>query len=173
MSWSPPTTGDPVTSYTLEAGSGPGLADLVVVPLGTATSFSAGGVPDGVFWLRVRAANASGVSPASNEVGVSMRPSGGCVGLPLPITFHPATVSGNNVGLSWSAPPPGPGPSVTSYVLFAGTQSGLSNITVFDTGSTALGLGAAAPSGVYYLRGAARNACGVGGVSNEVIVAVP
>jgi hypothetical protein len=173
MSWAPPSTGDPVSGYTLEAGSAPGRADYAAIPLGTATSFAAGGVPDGVFWLRIRASNASGVSPASNELGLSMQAAGGCVGLPLPITFAPPTVSGNHVTVTWSAPPPGPGPAVTSYVLAAGTQPGLSNLAMFDTGSTAQGLGAPAPPGVYYLRAAARNACGIGGASNEVIVAVP
>lgn len=173
MTWTPPTTGGAPTSYALEAGSGPGASDLVVVPLGATTSFAAAGVPDGVFWLRIRAANASGWGPASNEIGVSMRPTGGCVGLPLAVTFNPATVSGNNVVLSWSAPAAGPGPAVTSYVLGAGTAPGLSNITVFDTGSTARSLGAVAPSGVYFLRAAARNACGVGPQSNEVAVVVP
>jgi hypothetical protein len=173
MSWTPPTTGAPASNYLLEAGSAPGLADFVVIPLGLTTSFSAGGVPDGTFWLRLRASNASGVSPPSSELGVTMRASGGCVGLPLPITFAPPTVTGNFVGLSWSAPPPGPGPAVSSYVLAAGTQSGLADIAVFDTGSTVLGLGTPAPAGVYYLRAAARNACGTGGPSNEVIVAVP
>jgi hypothetical protein len=62
---------------------------------------------------------------------------------------------------------------VTSYVLAAGTQPGLSNLVVFDTGSTAQSLGAPAPPGVYYLRAAARNACGIGGASNEVVVVVP
>lgn len=173
MNWTPPATGSAPTTYALEAGSGPGASDLVVVPLGATTAFSAAGVPDGVFWLRIRAANASGWGPASNEIGVSMRPSGGCVGLPLAVTFNPATVSGSNVVLSWSAPAPGPGPAVSSYVLAAGTAPGLSNITVFDTGSTARSLGAVAPSGVYYLRAAARNACGTGPQSNEVAVVVP
>lgn len=173
MTWAAPPTGGTPTSYALEVGSGPGSSDLVVIPLGNTTSFSAAGVPDGVFWLRVRAANAAGWGAASNEVGVTMRATGGCVGLPLAVTFDPATVSGNNVVLSWSAPSPGPGPAVLSYVLAAGTASGLSNITVFDTGSSARSLGAVAPSGVYFLRAAARNACGVGAPSNEVRVVVP
>lgn len=173
MNWTPPATGGAPTTYALEAGSSPGASDLVVVPLGSTTAFSAAGVPDGVFWLRVRAANATGWGSASNEIGVTMRPSGGCVGLPLAVTFNPAAVAGNNVVLSWSAPAAGPGPAVLSYVLAAGTAPGLSNITVFDTGSAARSLGAVAPSGVYFLRAAARNACGIGPQSNEVTVVVP
>jgi hypothetical protein len=44
---------------------------------------------------------------------------------------------------------------------------------VFDMGSPALGFATPAPAGVYYLRAAARNACGIGASSNEVVVAVP
>lgn len=173
MTWTAPSTGGTPTGYVLEAGSRSGAADLAAIPLSAATSFSASGVPDGVFWLRVRAANASGSGPASSDIGVVMRPQGGCVGLPLAVTFDPAIVSGGNVMLSWSAPPPGAGPSVTSYVLSAGSASGLADITVFDTGNTARSLGAVAPPGVYFLRAAARNACGVGEASNEVRVDVP
>jgi hypothetical protein len=81
-------------------------------------------------------------------------------------------VVGNNVGLSWTVPV-GPGPAPVSYVIAAGTSSGLSNIVVFDTGSPAPGFGTAAPPGVYFVRVAARNACGIGVPSNEVIVSVP
>lgn len=101
-----------------------------------------------------------------------MGSSGGCVGLPLAPVFLPPTVSGNNVGLSWTAPA-GPGPSVVGYVVAAGSAPGLSNVIVFDTGTAATGVAAVAPSGTYFVRAAARNACGIGAVSNEVVVAVP
>jgi peptidyl-Asp metalloendopeptidase len=171
ISWTAPA-GNPVTGYALEVGSAPGLTDLAAFPLGTATSFSAGGVPDGVFWVRVRPSNSAGAGPATADLGLVMRPSGGCVGLPQAPVFLAPMVSGNNVGLSWSAPG-GPGPSIAGYVVAAGSAPGLSNIVVFDTGSAATSLTAAAPSGTYFVRAAARNACGIGAVSNEVIVAVP
>lgn len=171
MSWTAPS-GNPVTSYALEVGSAPGLTDVAAFPLGAATSFSAGGVPDGVFWVRVRPSNASGAGAATADLGLVMRPSGGCVGLPLAPVFLSPTVSGNNVGLSWAAPG-GPGPSIAGYVMAAGSAPGLSNLVVFDTGSAATSLTTAAPSGTYFVRTAARNACGVGAVSNEVMVSVP
>ena len=36
ITWAAPLTGDPVTSYTLEVGTAPGLANIVVVPVGRA-----------------------------------------------------------------------------------------------------------------------------------------
>ena len=70
MSWAAPTTGDPVTNYVLEGGSAPGLADYGRLDLGTAMSFTLGGVPDGTFWLRLRAANSAGTGPATAELAL-------------------------------------------------------------------------------------------------------
>ncbi len=169
MDWGAPLDGDPVTTYTLEVGSAPGLANLVVVPLSAARSFSAGGVPDGTFWLRVRAANASGASDPSEDVGLVMGPSGGCVGLPLaPAALGSSTVE-SVVSLAWTAPAGG---APTGYVLYAGSAPGQSDLATFSTGSTLTGWSGAAPPGLYYVRVAARTACGLGPASNEIAVAV-
>jgi predicted phage tail protein len=70
LTWQAPSTGDPPVGYLLEAGSAPGLADLVVLPLGNVTAFATT-APPGVYYVRVRAVNAWGVAgPASNEVVV-------------------------------------------------------------------------------------------------------
>ena len=55
------------TSYLLEAGTGPGLSNITVLSV-TSTSFSARGVPPGVYYLRVRGVNASGVGAPSAEL---------------------------------------------------------------------------------------------------------
>jgi hypothetical protein len=81
------------------------------------------------------------------------------------VLLTPVT-SAVNVSLSWSAPTIGRTP--TGYVLFAGSGSGLSNLASFGTGSAATSFAASAPPGVYFVRVAASNACGVGPVSNEV-----
>jgi hypothetical protein len=58
-------------------------------------------------------------------------------------------------------------------VIEAGTTSGSSNITVFDTGSTATGLTVNnVPPGTYYVRVRGRDASGTGPASNEVMVVV-
>ena len=94
MEWDAPIGGDPVTSYTLEVGTAPGLTNLLVQPLSAARSFSAGGVPVGTFWLRVRGANAMGLGDPSEDVGMVMGPAGGCVGLPLAPGALSATTTG-------------------------------------------------------------------------------
>ncbi|MEZ5289730.1 MAG: fibronectin type III domain-containing protein [Vicinamibacterales bacterium] len=71
FSWSAPTTGGAPTGYILEAGSAPGLANLATLPLPT-TSYTVAGVPRGTYFLRVRAVNAIGPGPASNEVQLNV-----------------------------------------------------------------------------------------------------
>ena len=80
------------------------------------------------------------------------------------------TVQGTTVLLGWGAPP---GSQPTSYVIEAGSTSGASNITVFDTGSAATGLTVNnVPPGTYFVRVRGRDAAGNGPASNEVTVVV-
>jgi len=65
LRWNAPA-GPAPTGYVLEAGSAPGLSDIVVVPLGPATTFSAP-APAGTYYLRVRAVNGRGAGLPSNE----------------------------------------------------------------------------------------------------------
>lgn len=56
------------TTYVIEAGTGAGLANIITFPTGHLdTTFSAL-VPSGTYVVRIRAANAFGVSPPTNEV---------------------------------------------------------------------------------------------------------
>lgn len=57
------------TSYTVEAGSSPGLSNLVNSDLGSATpSLVAPNVGRGLYYIRIRGKNNCGIGPASNEV---------------------------------------------------------------------------------------------------------
>jgi hypothetical protein len=153
---------EPTTAYVLEVGSGSGAANLATVQTAN-TSFSAVG-PPGLYYTRVRARNACGVSPPSNEVVVQL----GCQGPPGTPTGLSAMVNGSAVTLDWSA---GPGQAPDRYILEVGLTPGATNF-VFDTGSTATALSTSAPAGTYYARIRARNSCGTSGVSNEVMVVV-
>ena len=63
LQWMAPLSGDPVTSYLIEAGTTPGASNVVAFDTGgTGTSFSASNVPPSTYYLRVRARNASGLS---------------------------------------------------------------------------------------------------------------
>jgi hypothetical protein len=82
-----------------------------------------------------------------------------------------AAISNRNVALTWTAPSGGDPPS--SYVLEAGSASGLSDLANSDTGSSTPSLTATnvAP-GTYFVRVRARNASGTSAPSNEIIVIV-
>ena len=50
LTWGAPASGDPLTTYIIEAGSGPGLANLAnFTTNSTATSFSASGIGAGTY----------------------------------------------------------------------------------------------------------------------------
>ena len=170
LSWGAPATGDPVTNYVLEGGSAHGLADYGRLDVGTATSFAVDGVPDGTFWLRLRAANSAGTGPASADLALVVRPSGGCVGLPAAPVQHAPDVTAAMVRLSWT--PPSEGVTPLSYVLVAGSAPGLSNVAVLDLGSPATSVSGPVAAGTYFVRLAARGSCGVGVLSNEVPLVV-
>jgi hypothetical protein len=71
LRWLAPAAGGPVAGYRLEAGAGPGLANLAVVTLAASpTSFVADGVPAGTYFVRVAAVGVSGTGVPSNEVVV-------------------------------------------------------------------------------------------------------
>ncbi|MCX6553129.1 MAG: fibronectin type III domain-containing protein [Acidobacteria bacterium] len=170
LNWTAPTTGSVPTSYVIEAGSAAGATDLALFDTGNAgTSFGAARVAPGTYFLRVRARNAGGMSEPSNEV-VSIvvgdpGPCNGPPGLPGRVTY---SNNGSLVTLSWNAATGGP----TTYVIEAGSSSGLSDLVNSETGSTSTALTVAAPPGTYFVRVRARNTCGTSGPSNEIIVAV-
>ena len=168
LSWTAPSTGGAVTAYRVEAGAGPGLANLANFSTGsTATTFNASGVADGMYHLRVRATNSIGTSAPSNEAILAV----GCSGPPgAPTSFRVTSNSGGTVTFAWNAP----GGSPTGYVLEAGATPGATNLAVLNLGGaattfTASGVG----SGTYYVRVRAKNACGTSSVSNEVVLIVP
>jgi hypothetical protein len=77
LQWTPPSDGD-VSEYRLEAGTFPGASNVGTLILPPTPSYHVAGVPDGRYYVRVRAANAAGVGPPSNEVEV-------IVGTPPPL----------------------------------------------------------------------------------------
>lgn len=168
LSWRAPTTGGTPTTYYVEAGSSAGATNLANFSTGNATtSLSAGGVGSGVYYIRVRAANAVGVSSPSNEATLVV--GGGCSGPPTAPATLVGSATGSTVTLFWGAA----GGNPTSYVVEAGSGPGLSNLANSDTGSTVGSLTAPGVGrGVYYVRVRGKNTCGVGSASNEIVVSV-
>ena len=64
--WSPPVGSGAPASYIIEAGSATGLANLYNASVGAAISLTVQ-APPGVFFVRIRAQNACGLSAPSNE----------------------------------------------------------------------------------------------------------
>lgn len=169
LAWGASGSGGAATSYLIEAGSAPGLNDLASFSTGTpSTSLSVGNVPAGTYYVRVRGQNAAGTGAPSNEATLVIGGSGLCTSPASAPAGLTAVTVGSTVTLSWS---PSAG-SPTSYVIQAGSSSGASDLAVIDTQSAATTLSATAGSGTYFVRVLGKNACGVSGPSNEVIVQV-
>jgi hypothetical protein len=66
LAWTPPATGSAPMSYVVEAGTGAGLANLLVASTGPLTAVGTP-APPGTYFVRIRAQNACGTSSPSNE----------------------------------------------------------------------------------------------------------
>jgi matrixin len=168
LTWTAPTAGGSPTAYIIEAGSAPGLSNLANFSTGnTATTFQAGGVGTGIYYVRVKAANGSGTSAASNESILTV--GGGCTAPPpAPPNFTLVFNSGGTVSFAWGA-----STNAISYIIEAGSVPGASNLANANLGSSATtatfgGVG----RGTYFVRLRATNICGPSGPSNEVTVVV-
>jgi hypothetical protein len=157
-------SGGPATSYVVEAGSSSGASNLAAVTA-TGASFTFSPVPNGFYFLRVRARNAGGVSQPSAEVMLVV---GNVPAPPSPPSLS-HTVSGSTVTFTWTAPAFGP---VTSYVVEAGSATGLSNLAAANVGNVLTQSFAGVPPGTYFVRVRALNAQGASIASNERIVTV-
>ncbi len=72
LTWRAPNSGT-VSSYIIEAGSSVGLSNIVSNDTGSVnTSLMARGVAAGMYFVRVKATNACGLSGASNEVVITV-----------------------------------------------------------------------------------------------------
>ena len=167
LAWQAPAGGCPATAYVVQAGSAPGLSNLANISTGSpSTTFAASGVGPGLYFVRVLAVNAAGVSGPSNEVPLTV---GGCVAPPGPPGDLAASTAGSFVQLAWAAAAGAP----TGYVVMAGSSPGLSDLAVIPTGSSDLSFAARdVPPGTYFVRVAAVNGCGTGPASNEVTLVV-
>ncbi|MGE3191576.1 MAG: S8 family serine peptidase, partial [Vicinamibacterales bacterium] len=172
LAWNISTASPAPTKYIVEVGSAPGASDLVQYDTGsTARAITATGVGLGTYYARVRAANAGGTSAASPEVAFTIADAPTCTATPVPPAALAATVSGAFVSLHWTVTSliqP-----VTGYLVEVGSAGGLADLATIPTGTTAPQFSATAPSGTYFVRVRAVNACGASVPSNDVVVVVP
>ena len=117
----------------------------------------------GTFYMRVKARNALGIGPPSNEVQV-----GGVPGAPGALK---AVVSGRSLTLSWSPPITGGTPS--GFVIEMGSAPGLKDIASATYPATPTSVTGVIPAATSYFRVRAVSVAGVSEPSNEVKVTVP
>ena len=166
IGWTAPAGGGPAVDYVMEVGSATGLSDIagqtVAIP-----AFTFEPVPDGVYFIRVRARNAAGAGEPSAETMLAV---GGVPAPPSRPFIDTAVVSGSTVTILWLPPLHGP---VSRYEIDAGTLLGRSDIGTIAVGNVTSHTIAGVPPGTYYARVRAINARGSSVASAELIVRVP
>jgi hypothetical protein len=168
LTWRPATTGGIPSAYRLEASVSPGGPAVAAIQVnGSTPSLTVVGVPDGVYYVHVRALNAIGASAASNEAIVLVC-STSCPAVPALVRGLTYQLNGRNVTLAWQVTPP-----VSSFVIEVGSASGLTDIGRFSTGvavSSVVAVGV--PPGTYFVRVRGVNGSIVGAASSEVAIVV-
>ncbi len=165
LTWTPPYVGGVATSYLVEAGPATGVTSLTL-PV-AAPAFTYLPVPPGVYFLRVRAVNAAGMSPPSAEVRLHV---GNVPAPPYAPQNLQATAAGSTVTFRWSWPFwQG---VVTGHRLVAGSGPGLSNLAQVTLGAATQVSFGNVPPGTYYVRVHALNAAGASIASDDVAVRV-
>lgn len=155
----------PSTAFLVEAGTAAGATDVGVFNVGPATQ-ATGVLPTGTYFTRVRGIGANGVGAASSEVIITVPATAAAPGKPGTLS---AAVAAGIVTLTWGAAPG----NATTYVIEAGTVSGVMNIGAVPTGHLDTTWSIGAPAGTYFVRVRAANAFGLSTPTNEVTVVVP
>lgn len=139
---------------------------LLVQAIGNATTVSIA-APPGLYYIRVAAQNAEGISQPSNEVVIAVAPTSGAAP-PAPANLT-AQVSGQAALLSWQL---GQGGGTTSGLVFAvGSAPGASNLG-FVPLRVSTSAAAPIPVGTYFARLYAVGPGGVSAPSNELTLTV-
>ncbi len=141
---------DQRTTYTVDAGSAPGLSDLAQgVALYGRSGWSVGQVPAGTYFVRIRAVLLGQVSTPSNELAVTVP------GCPAPIApAFTAQAVGQTVVVNWDLTPKALGCWPTALALEVGASPGAADLAILDVPdfSIAQRTFAAVPVGRYYVR---------------------
>jgi hypothetical protein len=170
LSWSVPEIGTP-SRYMVEVGTDEGLTNVArFIVDASSTTFERTRVPPGTYFARVRGIDDQGPGAPSISVSLIMTDIGRCIiGASAP-ALRTATVSGSVVSLAWTSP--SVGRPVDRYVVGVGSRPQAVDIGIIYTESADRSYTTAAVPGVYFVRVAGINGCGIGVASNEVAVVV-
>jgi hypothetical protein len=168
------------TEYWIEAAGAPGAPPFLTLPTSSfanpgdpfskrpelLSSFSASGIGQGDYYVRIRGVNSGVPSAVSNEILLPVR--NGCYAPGAPTNFG-AIVRGTNGFLQWN---PGNGGRPTGYIVRASFGPNDPNPPVqLPLTNSFFNLGI--PPGSYYVHVVAVNACGTSAPSNEIVVTAP
>jgi hypothetical protein len=170
----------PFSQYFIDAAAAPGATPFLTLPTGSfaqpgnpssklpelLSSFSATGIGQGNYYVRIRGVNGAAVGEPSNEIELPVR--AGCHPPAAPTNF--TVITRGTLGLlMWN---PGPGGAPTTYIVRAAFQANDPNPPIqIPLGTPYFTLGI--PAGTFYVSIAAANACGTSGPSNEVAITSP
>lgn len=154
FTWGPGAGGGAPLAVYIEAGTAPGVANLVATYLTPSTSISVPGVPPGSYFVRVYAVNASGRSNPSNEARLDVPVGGGCT-LPAASALN-INVAGSTVAFAWT-----PIGGVVGYRLEVGTGPTGPMVASQDLPASTTSVSyPGAPAGTFYARVVTASACG-------------
>jgi hypothetical protein len=124
LSWIAASSGDPASAYLLEAGTGPGLSNIVVFNTGNAATTLGATAPNGLYFVRVRGVNGCGLGGPSNEAAVA-------VGLPpVPDEPRPPTPTPPTPTPPTPTPPTPTPPTPTPPQEYSASISGAADCNV-------------------------------------------
>ena len=168
LSWRAPSSngGSPITGYNVYRGTSAGGEGSTAVGAvnGTTTSFNDLTATNGTtYYYTVKAVNAVGASPASNEA--SATPKATVPGAPTGLV---ASAGDTKVALSWTVPNSDGGSPITGYNIYRSTGPGGEGSTPYATSVSSTFTDTAVTNGTkYYYTVAAVNAVGTGPQSGE------
>ena len=163
IAWTAPSQGPTPSGYTLYAGSAAGLSNVGLAST-TATVLVVPNVPNGTYYIRVKAVGTGGSSPATSDYMVTMQ-----VAPPAPpVNVTGMTGAGRTAVVTWQ--PSGAGGSPSLYRVSVGYAPGATSF-VFETANPSIGGSGIAPA-TYYVRVAAVNGGGISQPSAEIALTV-
>ena len=167
LRWSPSESASTSDTYLVDYGLAPGHSMGSPISVGLNRELIVNDVPPGRFFIRIRASNEYGLSAPSNEVELAVGNTGVPPARPQRLT---ASVSGDNVRLSWS---PSDGDDETEgYQVEAGLSPGARDAATVDVGQSLVFQVAQVPPGRFYVRVRGRNRFGVSEPTDDVLVVV-